>query len=191
MALDFDGLYPVLTFAFVLIVLEGVTQLGGSGFLALYVAGVTLGNRSFVHKRSLIRFHDAVAWLMQIGMFVMLGLLVFPSEFPDIVWPALAVTALLMFVASTAGRGSRRCSLPTPGPSGRARVVGRPTGATPIILATFPVAAGLDNLGLVQRRVLRRVDVGTDPVARRSRPPRRGSGSVATRPRRARSASTR
>ena len=144
-ALDFDGLYPVLTFAFVLIVLEGVTQLGGSGFLALYVAGVTLGNRSFVHKRSLTRFHDAVAWLMQIGMFVMLGLLVFPSDFPDVVWPALAVTALLMFVARPLAAFATL--LPYRLPARQIAFVSWVglRGATPIILATFPVAAGLEN----------------------------------------------
>ncbi|TDT15848.1 potassium/proton antiporter (CPA1 family) [Ilumatobacter fluminis] len=144
-ALDFDGLYPVFTFAFVLIVLEGVSQLGGSGFLALYVAGVTLGSRNFVHKRSLIRFHDAVAWLMQIAMFVMLGLLVFPSDFPDVVLPALAVTALLMFVARPLAAFATL--LPYRLPARQVAFVSWVglRGATPIILATFPVAAGLDN----------------------------------------------
>jgi potassium/hydrogen antiporter len=143
--LDFDGLYPVLTFAFVLLTLEGVTLVGGSGFLALYVAGVTMSNRDYLHKRSLIRFHDAIAWLMQIGMFVLLGLLVFPSELPSVALQALLVAAVLMFVARPVA------VLVTLLPFGRSiNEIGFVSwvglrGATPIILATFPLAAGVPN----------------------------------------------
>jgi NhaP-type Na+/H+ or K+/H+ antiporter len=92
--LDQDGLYSVLTFAFVLLTLEGVTYIGGSGFLALYVAGVTLAHHDYIHKRSLIRFHDAIAWLMQIAMFVLLGLLVYPSNLPEVALASLATAAV-------------------------------------------------------------------------------------------------
>jgi len=143
--LEFDGLYPVATFAFVLAMFEVVTWVGGSGFLAAYVAGVTMANSEFLHKRSLLRFHDAIAWLMQIGMFVLLGLLVFPSELLPVAIPSLAVAALLMFIARPLA------SLITLAPFRRpAREIGFVSwvglrGAAPIILATFPVVANIPN----------------------------------------------
>lgn len=141
--LAFDGLYPVATFAFVLLVFELVTWAGGSGFLAAYVAGVTLANREFLHKRSLIRFHDAIAWMMQIGMFVVLGLLVFPSELLPVALQGLAVAAVLMFVARPVAVLLTLLPFRLP-----IREVGLVSwvglrGAAPIILATFPVVAGL------------------------------------------------
>jgi potassium/hydrogen antiporter len=143
--LDYDGLYPVMTFAFVLLVLEGVAFLGGSGFLAVYVAGVTLAHHDYLHKRSLIRFHDAIAWLMQISMFVLLGLLVFPSQLVDVALPALAVAAVLMFVARPLAVLVTLLPFRLP-----MRQVGFVSwvglrGATPIILATFPVAAAVPD----------------------------------------------
>lgn len=143
--LDFDGLYPVVTFAFVLLVLEGVNAVGGSGFLAVYAAGVTMANRDFVHKRSLIRFHDGVAWLMQIAMFVLLGLLVFPSQLPEVALQATLVAAVLILLARPVAVFLTLVWFRIP----RRQLafvswVGL-RGATPIILATFPVAAGVPN----------------------------------------------
>ena len=60
--------------------LRRTAVLGGNGFLAVYLAGLIMGNSDFIHKRSLLRFHDGLAWLMQIAMFLTLGLLVFPSR---------------------------------------------------------------------------------------------------------------
>jgi cell volume regulation protein A len=78
----------------------GLTSLvGGNGFLAVYVAGLVMGNRDFIHKRSLMRFHDGIAWLMQIMMFITLGLLVFPSRIMPIIGIGLLVSAFLIFVA--------------------------------------------------------------------------------------------
>jgi cell volume regulation protein A len=143
--LEFDGLYPVATFAFVLALFETVTWVGGSGFLAAYVAGVTMANQEFLHKRSLIRFHDAIAWLMQIGMFVVLGLLVFPSQLLPVAWRSLAVAALLMLVARPLAALITLLPFRTP-----IREIGFVSwvglrGAAPIILATFPVVAGIPN----------------------------------------------
>lgn len=143
--LEYDGLYPVLTVAFVLITYEGTAWLGGSGFLATYVAGLTLANADFLHKRSLLRFHDAIAWLMQISIFVLMGLLVFPSRLVPVAGQALLVAALLMLIA----RPLAVLLTLVPFRSSTREVafvswVGL-RGATPIILATFPVVAGVDN----------------------------------------------
>ncbi|MDP1570767.1 MAG: potassium/proton antiporter [Vicinamibacterales bacterium] len=143
--LEYDGLYPVLTIAIVLLTYEGATWIGGSGFLATYVAGLAVANADFLHKRSLLRFHDALAWLMQISMFVLMGLLVFPSRLVPVAGQALLVAALLMFVARPVA------VFLTLGPLRRpvremafVSWVGL-RGATPIILATFPVAAGIPD----------------------------------------------
>ena len=143
--LDIEGVYPVLTIAFVLLTLEGVTLIGGSGFLALYVAGVTMANRQFLHKRSLLRFHDGIAWLMQIAMFVLLGLLVFPSHLPAVAPEGFLIAAALILVARPLAVFATLTPFGAP--------VRQMTfvswvglrGATPIILATFPVAAAIPN----------------------------------------------
>ncbi len=143
--LDNDGLYPVFTVAFVLLTLEGVTWVGGSGFLAVYVAGVTMAHHDYLHKRSLVRFHDAIAWLLQIAMFVLLGLLVFPDQLPEVAFQAVVIAILLMFVARPIAVGLTLLPFRLPYREiGFVSWVGL-RGATPIILATFPVAAGVPD----------------------------------------------
>jgi cell volume regulation protein A len=93
------SLYPVLAFA-----LGGLTYglaawVGASGFLAVYVAGLVIGARVPRHRRNIRTFHDALADIAEIGLFLLLGLLVFPSQLPAVALPGLAVTALLLFVA--------------------------------------------------------------------------------------------
>lgn len=143
--LEYDGLYPVLTVAFVLLAYEGTAWLGGSGFLATYVAGLTFTNAEFLHKRSLLRFHDAVAWLMQISMFVLMGLLVFPSQLVPVAGQALLVAAVLMLVARPLA--VLLTLVPFRMPVRDVVFVSWVglRGATPIILATFPVVSGVPN----------------------------------------------
>jgi potassium/hydrogen antiporter len=143
--LEYDGLYPVLTIAFVILIYEGTAWIGGSGFLATYVAGLTIANAEFLHKRSLLRFHDAIAWLMQISMFVLMGLLVFPSSLLPVAGQAVLVTAVLMFVARPVAVVFTLAPFRIP-----FREVAYVSwvglrGATPIILATFPGFAGVPN----------------------------------------------
>ncbi|MDZ7678336.1 MAG: potassium/proton antiporter [Acidimicrobiales bacterium] len=143
--LDYDGIYPVMTVAFVLLVFEGTTWLGGSGFLAAYVAGLTFGNSDVLHKRSLTHFHDAIAWLMQIAMFVVLGLLVFPSDLGPVVLQALAVALVLMFVARPLAVVITLLPFRVPWRHvGFVSWVGL-RGATPIILATLPVVEEIEG----------------------------------------------
>jgi cell volume regulation protein A len=140
-----EGFYPVFVLASVAFI-YGVTALvGGSGFLAVYIAGLVAGNSDFVHKKSLLRFFDALAWLSQIVMFVTLGLLVFPSRIVPIVAVGLLISAFLMFVARPV---SVFISLALARLNWREKMfvswVGL-RGAVPIILATFPLLARLPN----------------------------------------------
>jgi cell volume regulation protein A len=141
--LEYEGLYPVLTLTLVLLTYGITATVGGNGFLAVYVSGIVMGNGDFVHKKSLTRFHDGLAWLMQIAMFLILGLQVYPSRLVPIAGVGLAAAAFLMLVARPV---SVFVSLAATGLSLREKVmvswVGL-RGAVPIILGTFPFLAGM------------------------------------------------
>lgn len=142
MKLEYVGLYPVLTIGLVLLTYAATTFIKGNGFLAVYILGLLMNKNEFVHKKSLKGFHEALAWLMQITMFLTLGLLVFPSELAHVVVPGLAVTAVLMFVARPAA--TFLCLLPfkfRPRAQIMISWVGL-RGAVPIILGTFPLLTG-------------------------------------------------
>jgi len=97
--LDAAGLYPVLVTAFGLLAFGLAATLGGSGFLAIYLAGIVVGNSRIVFKRGIFLFHDAGAWLAQITMFVVLGLLCFPSRLVGVTGQGMLVAAVLIFIA--------------------------------------------------------------------------------------------
>jgi potassium/hydrogen antiporter len=136
------GMYPVLVSAWTLLTFGVAVQIGGSGFLAVYLAGVVIGNRRLMFQRSIRRFHDAIAWLAQIIMFVTLGLLCFPSRLLDVSGKALLVSVVIMFIARPVAvflsAGAFRFSwreltfLSWVGLK----------GAVPITLATFPLMLG-------------------------------------------------
>ncbi|MCL5021255.1 MAG: potassium/proton antiporter [Bacteroidetes bacterium] len=139
----FEGIYPVMVLAFVAFAYGATAIIGGSGFLAVYVAGLAAGNHEFVQKKSLLRFFDGFAWLSQIGMFLTLGLLVFPSEIFPVAGAGFLISAFLMFAARPV---SVFLTMSLSRSRWRERVfvswVGL-RGAVPIILATFPLIAGL------------------------------------------------
>jgi potassium/hydrogen antiporter len=141
--LEYDGLYPVITIAVALVAYGFIAVLGGNGFLGVYVAGIVMGNRNFIGRRRLTRFHDGLAWLMQIAMFLTLGLLVTPGRILDVAWPSLAAAFFLMVVARPVAVFS---TLAFSGIDLRGLTmiswVGL-RGAVPIILATFPLLAGV------------------------------------------------
>lgn len=147
--LGYEGLYPVGLIATVLLTYGVTDLLEGSGFLAVYTAGIVMSRSPFLHKRSLMRFSDGLAWLMQIAMFLVLGLLVFPSQLAPVAGRALAVSAVLIFVArplavalllAPTRFGLRETAL--------AAWVGL-RGAVPIILATFPLVEGIPQAALI------------------------------------------
>lgn len=147
--LGYDGLYPVLTLSMVLLIYSVTELAGGSPFLAVYLAGIVVGNQEFVHRRSLLRFHDGLAWLVQIAMFLTLGLLVFPSRLPAVIGRGLLIAAGLVLIARPAGVfTSLLFSKYSIHEKLFAAWVGL-RGAVPIILATFPLVAGIPQADLV------------------------------------------
>lgn len=138
-----EGLYPVLTIALVMFTYGATVLLHGNGFLAVYIAGIVLGNRDFVHHRSLVRFHDGLSWLVQIAMFLALGLLVYPSRLVPVAGGGLLLALFLMFVARPVSvfvallfSGLRSAD------KGMVAWAGL-RGAVPIVMATFPLLAGV------------------------------------------------
>jgi potassium/hydrogen antiporter len=141
----FPGLYPVLATAMALLIYTGTELIGGSGFLAVFVAGYVLGNHPHRAAQLIERFHDGLAWLAQIVMFLMLGLLVTPSALIPLLLPALAVAAFLIVAARPLA--VILCLLPfrfQPKEVAFVSWVGL-RGAVAIFLGTIPVLAGLQH----------------------------------------------
>lgn len=141
--LDYEGLYPVIMISLVLLTYVVAVFLKGNGILAVYLAGLILGQADFPNKRMITRFHDGLAWLMQIAMFVTLGLLVFPSHIVPLMGSGLLLTLLLMVVARPIS--VFLCLSPFNASLRKKAMlswVGL-RGAVPIILATFPFMAGI------------------------------------------------
>jgi len=141
--LYYEGLYLVIMLSFVLLTYVIAVFLKGNGILAVYIAGLILGQVEFPNKVMIMRFHDGLAWLMQIVMFVTLGLLVFPSHIVPLIGKGLLLTFLLMVVARPVS--ILLCLLPF-----RINLLKKTMvawvglrGSVPIILATFPFMAGI------------------------------------------------
>ncbi|WP_404445434.1 potassium/proton antiporter [Sutcliffiella horikoshii] len=149
--LDSSGLYPVFALAFALLTYSATALVGASGLLAVYVAALWVGNSDLIYRQSIFRFNEGFAWMAQIMMFTILGLLVFPTQLFtfDIVWKGLLLSIILIVVArpiavflSTIGMGfgmKEKVFLSWAGLR----------GAVPIVLATFPMIAGVENSQLV------------------------------------------
>ncbi|MDQ3996943.1 MAG: potassium/proton antiporter [Gemmatimonadota bacterium] len=136
------GLYPVFTLSLALVSFGAATLLHGSGFLAVYVAGVALGSGHLPYHTSLTRVHDAVAWLSQIAMFLLLGLLVVPSRLAAVAPLGLGLALFLVLVARPVVVAA--CLAPFAYTARDIVFVGWAglRGAVPIVLATYPVLAG-------------------------------------------------
>jgi cell volume regulation protein A len=138
------GLALVVSLAAALLSFGLAGVLGGNGFLAAYVAGIVAGSRSFPAKHTISMFQDGVAWLAQVVMFLTLGLLVFPSQLPGVIVPGLAVTAVLMLVARPAAVFLCLAPFRSFGWGDKLFISWAGLrGAVPIVLATFPIVAGV------------------------------------------------
>jgi cell volume regulation protein A len=136
------GLYPALLLAFGFLAFGVATLVHGSGFLAVYLAGIVLGNGPLPYRVGLLRIFDALAWLAQIGMFLMLGLLVFPSRLGEVASLGLGVALVLAVLIRPLVVAL--CLAPFRYPLNETVFIGWVglRGAVPIVLATYPVLVG-------------------------------------------------
>ena len=143
LTLPVSGLYPIATFASGLLAFGVAGLAQASGFLAAYLAGLILGNARLAHRRATMSFAEGLAWIAQIGMFVMLGLLATPSELGTAVLPALGVGFVLLLLARPVS--VLLCLLPFRVPLREQLLLSWAglRGAVPIALSTFPVVAGV------------------------------------------------
>lgn len=147
--LDYEGLYPVLVIALMFLTFSVIDFFGGNGFLAIYICGLYLGNKYIIHKKSIIRMYDGLAWLMQIVLFLTLGLLVLPSQIIPVIGIGMMISMFLMFVARPVSvfislmffkmRIQRRLYISWVGLR----------GAVPIVFATYPLLAGIEKANMI------------------------------------------
>lgn len=147
--LDFEGLYPVLVIALMFITFSVTDFFGGNGFLAIYICGLYLGNKYIIHKKTILRMYDGLAWLMQIVLFLTLGLLVLPSQIVPVIGIGLVISLFLMLVARPVSvflslmffkmRMRRRVYISWVGLR----------GAVPIVFATYPLLAGIEKADMI------------------------------------------
>jgi len=144
-----QGLYPVVTVAVAALSYGIAETLGGSGFLAVYVAALVLGTGSMPARSTVVAFHQGLGWLAQIGLFFVLGLLVFPSELWGVAGKGLLLSAVLIVVARPLA--TLLVTLPTHLAPREKTMLGWAglRGAIPIWLATFPVVAGVAESDLI------------------------------------------
>lgn len=143
------GLYALLALALAFCVFGLSSSLGGSGFLAIYLCGLIIGNQPGRHLNHILPFHDGLAWLSQIGLFLILGLLVTPSQLLAYALPSLVIALALIFVA----RPLAVLIAVKPFFKFRWREIGFISwvglrGAVPIVLAIFPLIGDVENADL-------------------------------------------
>jgi potassium/hydrogen antiporter len=169
-----QGLYPVASIAAAGLAFGVADALHGSGFISVYLAGLALGSATIPARRTIDDFHDGLAWVSQIAMFMVLGLLVNPSQFGDIAVDGLLIAGVLMFVARPFA--AFIATLPARLSARESTLLGWAglRGAVPIVLATFPVIEGVDEGGQFFNLVFFVVLTSTlvqgvtlDPLARR------------------------
>ena len=148
--IDNRSMYTVLLLAFVLFIFSITDLIHGNGYLAVYIAGLVIGNGKIVYKRDMMTFFDGFTWLFQIVLFLTLGLLVNPHELLNVWWVGLAVSGFMLFVARPLSVFA--CLAPFRNITTKGKLyiswVGL-RGAVPIIFATYPLIAGIDNSGLM------------------------------------------
>ncbi|RJE72854.1 potassium/proton antiporter [Reichenbachiella sp. MSK19-1] len=147
--LGFEGLYPVLVIALMFITFSATDAIGGNGFLAVYLAAVYLGNQNIIHKKTILKLFDGLAWLMQIILFLTLGLLVYPSHVLPFVGVGILISLFLILIARPISvflslipfkmKPRRRFYISWIGLR----------GAVPIVFATYPLLAGIDKADMI------------------------------------------
>lgn len=147
--LDFEGLYPVLAIALMFITFSATDFLGGNGFLAIYVCAVYLGNKYIIHKKTIMKMYDGLAWLMQIVLFLTLGLLVFPSQIIPYFGIGLLISVFLILVARPVAVFLSLSFFKIDIRSKLYLSWAGLRGAVPIVFATYPLLAGIDKANMI------------------------------------------
>ena len=147
--LGFEGLYPVLVIALMFLTFSVTDFVGGNGFLAIYICAVYLGNQDLIHKNTILKMYDGLAWLMQIVLFLTLGLLVFPTRVIPFIGIGILISLFLIVIARPLSiflsliffrmKLRRRFFISWVGLR----------GAVPIVFATYPLLAGIDKADMI------------------------------------------
>lgn len=147
--LDYEGLYTVLVIAILFFSFSLTDFVGGNGFLSVYMVGIYLGNQELIHKKKILKSFDSFAWLMQIILFLTLGLLVFPKQLVPIIGIGLLLSLFLIIIARPIS--VFLCLIPF-------RITLRNRifiswvglrGAVPIVFATYPLIAGVEKANII------------------------------------------
>jgi potassium/hydrogen antiporter len=139
------GLYPVATLAVAALAFGGADALHGSGFLAVYIAGLALGTVGIPAQQTVTAFHQGLAWVAQVTMFVALGLLVFPSHFGDVAADGIVLALVLVFVSRPIAVVVATLPMRFTWAERVVLSAAGLRGAVPVVLATFPVLAGVSG----------------------------------------------
>lgn len=147
--LDFEGLYPVLVIALMFITFSSTDFVGGNGFLSVYICAIYLGNQDLIHKKTILKMFDGLAWLVEIVLFLTLGLLVFPSQIIPYIGIGLLISLFLILIARPLSvfislvffkmKLRRRFYISWAGLR----------GAVPIVFATYPLLSGIENASTI------------------------------------------
>lgn len=144
-ALPASGLYPIATFGIGLVAFAASGTVHASGFIAAYLAAVVLANSGLPHRSATRSFAEGLGWLAQIGLFVLLGLLVNPSELMDDLLPAILVGLVLLLVARPLSVVVSLIGFGVPWREQAFLSWAGLRGAVPVVLATFPIVAGVPD----------------------------------------------
>jgi len=147
--LDSSGLYPVLALSLAVLTFGVTSLMQASGLLAVYVMAIVVGNSDLTYRHTIIRFQEGFAWMMQITMFILLGLLVFPDQLLTVIWQGLLLSFLLMLVARPIGVFLSMIFLKYSFKDKMMISWAGLRGAVPVVLATYPLMAGLENSMLI------------------------------------------
>ncbi len=147
--LDSSGLYPVLALSFAIFSYSFTALIGGSGLLAVYVMAVYVGNSDLMYRFSILRFNEGFGWMMQILMFMMLGLLAFPSQLLSVAWKGILLSIILMFIARPIGVFISMIGMNYDLKEKTFISWAGLKGAVPIVLATYPLLAGVENSDII------------------------------------------
>ncbi|GLQ06555.1 potassium/proton antiporter [Sneathiella chinensis] len=139
------SLYPIIILGFALSIFGATSLLGGSGFLAVYISGLVMGNMELTGSLTLRRFQEGLTWIAQITMFLMLGLLATPSAFPAIAWQAVVIGLLLMLVARPVAIWL--CLMPFGFKSNETTFIAWVglRGAVSVLMGILPIVGGLES----------------------------------------------